>query len=45
VKPAGGGEKSSLLDAIKGMSVDKLRKKEEANVAAAKVRQIVTSKL
>jgi len=30
------GGRSSLLDAIKGMSIDKLRKREEDNVAAAK---------
>ena len=32
--------RSSLLDAIKGMGIDKLRKKEEDNVAAAKQQRV-----
>ena len=41
----GGGGMSSLLAAIKGMNVNKLRKREEANVAAAKKqREEVVSK-
>lgn len=44
-KPAGGDNRRvSLLDSIKGMSVSKLRSKEEATVAAAKVQKKEESK-
>ena len=39
-----GGGGSSFLDAIKGMNVNKLRKAEESNVAAAKIQKKEESK-